>query len=234
MEKMLKAIILIIVTACSDFSGQDIKPNIFYKRDMVIVYENQAYEGVAVLPEKAKYNFHFIAKGDLDLFTFTTCHREYSAENAWNVTENRGLIFKRTIDKKREIKLEYAPNDIEKNGACPIMLGGYEEQKGRHSWGFVDFQDQSAKLKGTVECNGALFEYPGVSICQSRAGLIQSIKFPEPVKLSPDPECDFGIKEGQSFDIEIKPGQCVYAFMGQSGLIHRLTTFGYEQIPIRK
>lgn len=222
-----------LVSCASEEKTPTLNPDTVYKRDMVLSVNGIKGDGVLVVPQKDVHKMHIIAQGDLDLFTFTTCHREESTENASNVTTRAGL-FRRTIEKKREIDLEYTPTIIERSGGCPVYVGGYEQEKGRHSWGLIDFETDDAKLPATLSCNGATVESNGVSICQSRNGLIQAIRFKSSVRVSPEPECDLGKTAGDYFEFSIKKGQCVYAFMDADKKIHRLTTIGYELIPIRK
>ena len=200
---------------------------------MLITIDGVTAEGVLVVPQKDVSKMIIVAQGDLDLFTFQTCHREEIAEDAGNVVERRGL-FRRKIVKKREIELEYRPNFIEKSGGCPVYVGGFEQEKGRHSWGIVDFETSDSTLPADVFCNGEGKKSKGVAICQSRVGLIQAIKFSSPVKVKHTPACDIGVSEGTYFEFPIVKGQCVYAFYNPDKKIHRLTTIGYEQIPIRK
>lgn len=226
---------LILINSCSSSSIPDkLDPSIIYKRDMLIKIDGVESYGVMVVPLKTKHDLHIIAQGDLDLFTFTTCHREETAENAWNVTERSGL-FRRRIEKKREIKMEYKPTPLEQSGGCPIYLGGYEEEKGRHSWGVIDFETPEATLPATLHCNGQRYSGNGVSICQGRMGLIQMIEFPSTVVVIPSKGCELGMTRGNVFKFPLPRGECVYAFMELStDRIHRLTTIGYELIPIRK
>lgn len=226
---------LVVIQSCSTDQMPVVKSEIIYKKDMVISHAGISYVGVAVLPEMASYDLHIAAKGDLDLFTFTNCHRDENSENAWNVTETRrNFLFRKTTEKKKEIKLTFKPTALESSGFCPVFIGGFEELKGRHSWGLIDFESSVNKLQAGVECNGETKVATGVSVCQSKTGLIQRIQFGVHVRVSPDPECAIGKTEGEIFEFEIKKGQCVYAFMSDAGEIHRLTTFGYEQVLIRK
>lgn len=235
MRMMWCLCLILVFTGCVDTNKMPIvKSEVFYKRDMILDVAGVKAEGVLVVPISERVPFHITARGDLDLFTLTTCHREETAEDASNVTERTGWLFKRTITKKREVKLDFKPTALEAKGGCPVMLGGFEEQKGRHSWGLVDFETPEATLKAVLSCNGQVIVTNGVSICQSRASLIQSIKFLVPVTVSPDPGCEIGKTSGQEFEFSMPQGQCVYAFLDKDNNIHRLTTLGYDQILIRK
>lgn len=234
MAKAFLVLLLALAGACNQKTFETVSTEVFYKRDMILEVGGKKGEGVLVVPLTASIPFHVTARGDLDLFTFTTCHREETAEDAGNVTERTGWLFKRTITKKREVKLDFKPTLIEGAGGCPVILGGYEEQKGRHSWGLVDFETPEATLPAMLSCNGQVLSVGGVSICQARQGLIQSIKFSQKVRVSPEPECAIGATDGDAFEFPIPKGQCVFAFMAEDGKLHRLTTLGYEQILIRK
>lgn len=239
MEILAKILIIAtLISGCSSDQVKQLDPidtEILYKKDMSIIFNGVTYQGFAVLPEQKSYELHIVAQGDLDVFTFTNCHREEVSEEAWNVTEKRGsFIFKKTTDKKKEIKLIYAPGSVELDGPCGVYLAGFEKGQGRHSWGFIEFESSQDKMTAEVSCNGQVKSFNGVSVCQSKNGLIQKIKFDRPVMLSPDENCSIGSTSGQEFTFNIHKGQCIYVFMDAENNSHRLTTFGYEQVLIRK
>lgn len=216
----------LLLSACSNLP-QVLDAASYYKRDMQITVNGLKAEGALVVPRSDSYALDIQAQGVLDLFTLQSCHRETSEENA-----GQPGIFG---DKKR-IQLTYHPvNAIENVSDCPLELGGYEKAQGRHSWGFIDFEDPSLTLPAKIKCNGTGAGAVGVSVCQSRQGLIEQIVFQEKVGLAkqPDPKCpDLPVSDGMTFQFKMPLGQCIYVFKGASGL-HRLTTLGYEKILIR-
>lgn len=208
---------LLLVTGCATTS-QVLDPGKFYKRDMQISIGDMSAVGVAVVPASAAYQLKLRSSGKLDLLTATTCHREIAVQG---LSSNQGSI-------------PYNPvAGIERDVYCPLELGGYDRTKGRHSWGIVDFETPDAKLPATLKCNGAVLESSGVSICQSHAGLVQRIEFKEAVRVAGNSACEMPKCMGQVCDITLTLGECVYAFKGASGLVHRLTTIGYESILMR-
>jgi hypothetical protein len=224
-EKFLVISFIGTLAACSTTErAANPTENTFYKRDIKITHNGSSYNGTAVLPESAYYDLSIEARGNLDLFTLQTCHREHVAQDA-----GEGGIF----GNRRRVKYGYRPTPLEKNGACPVELGGYEKIQGRHSWGFVEFKDSKHKLRAQISCNGKHYGATGVSVCQSREGLIQEIQFSEPVKVFPDKECDVLKPKGNGFEYSIMKGACIYVFKGESGALHRHTTLGYEDILIR-
>lgn len=217
------------LAGCASLQPQKLDPAAFYKRDMRIEVNGHVGDGVLVVPKSAKYKFEIHAKGKLDLFTFTTCHREYTKEKAgesgW-------------FGNSRLVETEYSPvKPMETDEACPVLLGGYEQKRGRHSWAFVDFETDTHKLPAQVTCNGSVYNSRGVTACQSKVGLIQLIIFSVPVVWSKKGKCGelSNPTDKKTFRFRIKKNRCVYEFKEAGGARwHRLTTIGYEKILIRE
>lgn len=212
---------LMIVNGCSEIQTK-IEVGKKYKMDIWMVNKEYSGLGVLVLPKKPLYTISFESSGKLSLFIFRTCSREIAIENA-----RRGLD-------KYETLINYKPNEIEERGACPAEIGAYDE-KGRHAWGFIDFEDTSTTLPATVICGQNTSVSGGVSACQEREGLLQKIKFEVPVVVSPDPGCEIGKEEGTEFEFPIRLGHCVYAFREKNKpyRVHRANMYGYEDIIIK-
>lgn len=224
---MDKIILALLLTGCIT-NQKNLDPDSFYKRDMKIVVNGMSGEGVMVVPKSSSYKIDVEAKGKLDLFTFTTCHREETKEAAWQ--------DKSIFGNKNKVTVQYSPiPGLEDEGSCPLMLGGYEADKGRHSWAFIDFYTGMETLSAKIKCNGKIKTFLGVSTCQSRNGLIQEIAFDEPVEAgNPGGDCSMPKSDDKmSFKYPISEGLCVFAFMSKSGAVHRLTTLGYSEILIR-
>lgn len=209
---------------------QKLDVNAFYKRDMKITVNDYKGEGVLVVPHSEDgYKFEIKAKGKLDLFTFTTCHREISKEEA-----GQGGIF----GDRKKVKLDYIPSHgLETGTLCPVHLGGYERIKGRHSWGYVDFEGPENTLPARVLCNGNQYNARGVSICQAKVGLIQEISFPVDVLYSEDPGCPLQITSSDDkrfFRYTPTVDTCVFVFMDDDERAHRHTVIGYEHLLIRE
>jgi len=229
----MKYLLLLLLLGCSTQQMPSVDADGLYKKDMAIRYNGSEYIGGAILPTATKYELHFIAKGELNLFDFSNCHRSETSEDTWLTEKKRTFIFKRTKEIKKEIKVTYTPTLIERP-PCPVFVTALEEEKKRHSWAFIDFEDSSHKLPATLVCDGETRLVNGVSWCQSKAGLIQRIIFGKIAKVSPDAQCDIGQKEGTVFDFNIKRGLCVYVFMTADKQLHRLTTYGFDSVLLRK
>lgn len=207
------ALLMMLLDSCSRVLPEvDVKVN--YKMDLTI--KNMAFRGrgMLVLPQKDLYTFEFYAPGNFDYFTFETCSREISIE-----------------DPKKGFKINYKPNLIEKHCGKPIIIRAFDI-KTRHAMGIIEFEDPYTTLKGMLVCGGETKLYNGVSVCQQREGLTESITFETDVQVR-----GCGIEgTGQTFEFQMPKGLCEAAFLeiAKPNRLHRLTLFGYENILIRK
>lgn len=202
-------------------------PDKIYRRDMALKVNGRAAEGVIVIPRASSYSFEIEARGKLDLFTLQSCSRELIID----APKSDGIFGKKT-----KLAFTVTPDDLEVQSACPFELAGYSKDTGKHSWAMVDFETPFERLPAKLNCNGVKIASGGVSLCQSRAGLIQRIEFAEDVVFSPDKDCEIpASKDNKVFEFPLRVGYCIYAFMTKKGeaKVHRLTTIGYEDIILR-
>lgn len=223
-------LIVALVSGCTNVS-QPLNPSKMYKRDVRIKHGGTEYIGVAVLPGgEQSYKLELTFAGELDLFTFRSCHREVTQEEAGG-----GRIF----GKRNKVEITYVPvSPLETDKFCPIEIGGYERDGGRHSWAFIDFETPFEKMPAMVLCNGRRHGYKGVSVCQSPAGLMQQIVFSRAVTVLTTNDCPTPTSEdgGKTFDFNPALGRCVYSFRAVDAPreFHRLVALGYEEVMIRK
>ena len=207
---------------------------------MIVSVNDISFEGMGVVQSADKYEFHIEARGDLDMFILSSCNRDWTKEKAWNVKKKvkSGLFGwgRKLKNQTREIKFEYEPIEEIERTYCPIWFGGYEKEKGRHSWAFVDFRTADLILPARLECNGEVENIKGVGVCQSRKGKTQVIEFEDEMVVSPETRCDIGDNRGTRFEFTLKSDFCVYRFkrLRSPHLEFRLTTFGYDKILIRE
>ncbi len=236
---ILALLLLISCTALDTKPTQKLALETTYKRDMVVTVNGVTEEGVLVVPMRGMNEIKVQARGDLDMFSLQTCHREWAKEKAWNVTEKikSGLFGwgSRAITDKRKVEFVYSPvRGIEDMGACPLQLSGYAKA-GQHSWAFIDFKTDSFSLQGNLLCNGTTTIFDGVGACQARKGLIQVMSFRNEVFMSPDPGCEIGPTFGKEFSFPINSGICVYRIKDRmTGAIGKVTLIGYDSILIRE
>jgi hypothetical protein len=215
------ALLLALGSGCATVS-ESLKDTTFYRRDIELKVNGQKARGAVVVPKADRYVIEGEVKGGFDFLIVRSCHREFTAEN-------EGGSF----------KYVYEPRPgIEDNRACPLEIRGAEKGKGRHSFGFIDFQNARDALGALLSCNGEVKEFHGVSVCQSPAGLIQKIRFPVPV-LVQGGNADCKIPEppnGLEFEFKTPLRQCLFMFMEKQSphRTHRMMTLGYEAQVIRE
>ncbi len=230
MDKII--LIALFISSCISIPDK-IEDNTLYRRDMVVEINGKVFQGTATPPKSDIYAIHVYTKGELDLFTLETCHREDVTEKAWNIIKRKGL-FRRKIEIKNELEFTFTPTEIEKTD-CPILLGGFEQKKGRHSWAFVDPQEDREPLTATSSCNGTIQQNPTVTACQTKAGLIQSIQFDMEVVGSCEDGCNLPKSTGKKFEWATGKGRCACMFVVKgSDRYHRLTTIGYDRVLLRE
>lgn len=218
---------VLMIAGCTDVSHVA-ETSVIYKKDVKISEGGTEHYGVAVLPAKSRYDFTMTFAGQLDLFTFRSCHREVTQEDAGG-----GKIF----SKKNQAGFTYVPVDIEALKTCPVLIEGYEAEKGRHSWAYLDFETPLETLPAVTVCNGNRKQYSGVSICQSLSGLLQRVVFTRKVTGYTVDGCPSPITtNGEVFDIIVGRGVCTYSFRAieEPRDFHRHTTLGYDEIMVRK
>lgn len=228
---MVIACALMMITGCATTSVTTTQPGVAYKYDIKGTINGAPFDGVGVVPYSSAYDMKITSRVDVDLLTVTSCHRDFSVESA---------ITLGWFQAKRGYDYKYNPAPgIEDVGSCLVRFGAYNESQGQNAWGVVDFETPDTTLPAENICNEQDMSTNGVSICQSRVGLIQRLKFSSPVKQavkSLDPKCVFSApSDGMTWEYMTPTGECVIAFgeVGPPYRIHRHTTVGYTDIQIR-
>lgn len=176
--------------------------------------------GMAAVPHADKYVIQVTTPDAPDLVVITTCHREV------------------TLPKQRD-RFEYIfyPNLIESRGYCPIFISAYSAK----TWltqGFIDIQDPLTDVPASLSCNGEFSKSTGVSVCQSRIGLMEEISFDREMVVGhsakcqdPIPRLSGGGNSGYVWDFTMSEGNCVWKFFDKKDptKTHRLNSFGYNQ-----
>lgn len=226
---LLAVLGLVAIVACTT-TPQRLDPDVFYKRDLpYCVAGVGCFEGVSVIPRAQQYDFDIEPKGgaDIDLLLATTCHREDSFEK----TSSGWWEFKN----KKKFKYLYLPAPgLEDDGDCDLRINVYEKEKGRHAWALIRTEHPKYDLPAWLSCNGKINQYLGVSVCQSKAGLVQRVKFLEPVRWAPPHDkCAAPHFVDGSYELEISPGECVYTIDSAGGRVHSMTMVGYDGVLVR-
>lgn len=202
-----------------------------YRYDLSVMVDDQVCNGTCVVPIKKSYEIKIAADGKVDRVTWQTCHQEQIIERP-----KSGLF-------NSNIKFIFVPRDeFEAVSSCALEVTIIQEKKRRAGLVLIEFQDQRAEvsLLSTVICNGSKMNKVGVSTCQSAAGLIQEINFPTAALVNPDVGCELPLTtDERKYRFAIRPGRCTYYFVSNERAsngkrkIHRLTTIGYTEVPVR-
>lgn len=194
--------------------------------------DGRRFDGYAVVPYGHLYNFKIRHSAKMDKVFLTTCHRE--------IEENRA---------GKSERFPYMPKANER--LCDLKIAAYNMDGGEHGFAYVSFENDEYKLPFISECNGGQpIEFRGVGICQSKAGLIQYLKFSEPVDMVSERICEkhdlqclalpkscarFSTKNGLDYEYTIEYGRCRIMFLSFEGedRVGKFTTIGYDR-PIIK
>jgi hypothetical protein len=204
------------ISSCSNV-GIEKDPTKSYKLDLRVVTKDIDDYGMVVLPKRDNYNIKFESYAKIDLFMFQSCSREIVLEKVRN-----GLS-------RKEVVVSYTPNELEKIAACSIAISALNEDR-HHSYAYIEFEDDDSTLPAVVLCGDSSKVYNGVSVCQSREGLFQKIKFAEKVQMNTDEGCKAYTTDGKEYTIDVKLDYCLYVFKNEQDKYHRLTTYGYNAI----
>lgn len=193
-------------------------PKVYYRRDIEIDYADKTYRGTAVLPRLNSYKLGFKSSGEMNLWILSSCHREVQKENVGY-----------------EHNYTYNPiAGLEDTAQCPLQIGGFDKHYGKHSFGYISFENPELTLKASLTCNGESWQANGVAICQAREGLLQRIAFDRPVKVVSSEKCDWHIQKSSDFMFPVKNRECQYLFESDDKQRFLLDTIGYEEIFLRK
>ncbi len=220
----LAILFTVVLTGCADVA-QQLRPDLFYQRDVRMRVNGESFQGVGVPLPSSRYRIEVSGAGKIDLVTFTSCGREFKYEPKTSGWFSQGNTY--TYD--------FTPlQSIEDRTTCALDVGIYEKVGGRHGWGLIEFETDET-VPATVFCNGEVKVFGGVSVCQSREGLIQKIVFDRKVKHSPDEKrCDnFKTTDEITFENVLPKGECNYQFCDRDGNCHKHVSLGYESILIR-
>jgi len=183
-----------------------------YQKDLVIREAATIIVGMVVLPNKLSYDLKFDARENPEIVRISNCHRD--------------VIFRY---QKKHFSFRYTPNRRIENGSCALLVT-FLDDKGRHQFGAISFRDDET-LPATVSCNGTNVKYDGASVCQAKSGTIQAIDFDVPVQVrSMACTVPTGTDDRKHWTFATKDDFCLYVFKSDNGEVHKLTTFGYNEI----
>lgn len=230
---VLFAAFLVSLGGCSQAPLQSaLTSGTVYQYDLSVKVNNQQFVGVGVVPTAQSYELKIESQDSVDLVTVTTCHRDFSAQ---------AVISQGWFKQKKGYSYTFVPAlGLEDRGSCLLRVGMYSKDVGGQTgWAILDFDNGDTSLPAQNICNGSSSTTKGTSICQSKAGLIQILRFDVPVEVATDKlesKCigQMSMDSG-SWTYQIGSGECVIEFreIGGTHRKHRHTTVGYSQTYIR-
>ena len=204
--------------------------NVVYMYDLKGTVNNTAFDGVGVIPYAGVYDMKIESKVDVDLLEINSCGRNFHQESA---------IVAGWFKPRRAYEYIFQPDPaIENYGTCLVRFRAYNKAQGQNAWAIIDFETPDAALPAAIFCNGENSQSNGVSICQSKAGVIQRVSFDVKVKQASanlDPRCRMTSVDGHVWEYSMPTGECVSVFMEVGGQhrLHRHTTVAYTDYQIR-
>lgn len=218
--------------AVSPVATQPAAPPAVNKFDMFGTINGQSFTGAGVIPIANSYDMKISSRADVNMIMVQTCHRNFTADD---VIKQGWLQQNRTYD----YKWTPAPG-IEDSGSCLIRIGSYNKNVGgQNAWAIIDVETPDMTLPAVNECDGDLSEVKGVSMCQTKAGLIERLIFDVPVKVDTAaiPVQCRGLLDlaGKVWEYQAGLGECVVIFdeVAVPHRMHRHTTEGYNNVIYR-
>lgn len=184
-----------------------------YRKDLIFYDEKGQHEGIYVADKMPSYHFRIRFSEKPRLMKIRSCHREL-------VFDNPGKHLDFTYEPETGLEDTIDP--------CFLELASFTKE-GYNQTALIDFHRDEA-LVGTLTCNGKRIETTGVSICQTRAGLLQRMEFEHPVIAEGLSSCPKIQDRAMTFIFPVSIGICLYFFYDGKNF-HKLVTFGYDDVP---
>ena len=180
---------------------------------MAATITGTTFVGTGAASLNGPLSIKFTSPIKMDRLQITTCARE-------EIIDNAGQSY----------TYQYSPTPDEAKGPCPLYAEAISRDS-HTSWFFLGLKS-TEDLRSHVWCNGEGWTYSGMSVCQSKAGLIQSISFTAPIDaFKAEDTCHMNTKDKQTFTVEPDQGFCRVTFAQKDGPIvhwHRAIFIGYK------
>lgn len=192
-----------------------------YRGELLVTVSGQAFDGMAVTKLTGPITIHIESKFGLDRLQFTSCARQDV------VRDIAGTWF----GSSKTYDYQYNPDQKELGGQCLLYIEAFNKAS-LAAWGMVAFRSDES-FPAHVQCNGVNWTFSGYSICQTKAGLDQSISFDKPVvAFRADPLCNMKQIDSKNFDLRPAQGMCVATFHDGTNW-HTLNVLGYERVLVQ-
>jgi hypothetical protein len=222
---MWRILFLLFLSGCASINTPTLtkEPLYNHKADMIVTVDGVSFDGMAVTELNGKKEVVLKSRASADVFVVSTCQR-------YEKFENIGKSWFGSSAK--ELKYIYSPTSIELEKKCPVYFQAFD-MNGITDWGYLAYRRDKNVMPARTECNGRSIRFSGHSVCQTKAGLEQSIRFDVPVKyFSADPGCNVVRVDDRSFRFRPSLGFCAGEFSDGTNF-HQLTALGFDAVFIR-
>lgn len=197
-------------------------PTYRYRADLQITLGDRTYDGFAATKLDGPITFAIESKVRLDRLEINSCSRHV----VWEKVDKNWFGG---VGKK--FTYTYTPNSIEAREPCPLYIMAFD-RAGLATWGFIGFRTEET-LPSKVSCNGTGWTFQGFTVCQTKAGYVQTIHFDSEIKkFRADENCNLERKSPGDFEISPDLGFC-FATFHDGGSWHRAVFLGYETVLTR-
>lgn len=202
---------------------QQLDPKLYLRMNLPLEVNGLKIQGMGVVPRtvSSPYTIKGKAPGDMALLMISSCAREEVIEQA-----DQDFIY------------AYQPNGKAEASGCAVYFEGLDKKKGRHTLGYVAFDDTANySLPAKVYCGKFTQQVKGTALCQARETLFTEIQFERPVEVQVEDACPAPeLLEGNLYRIQTRKGWCSYVFSTVATIREELnlTTYGYEVVGLEK
>lgn len=180
MIRLLLVISCLLVTACaSTGSVTSATPPPTYELTLPGVIDGAPFTGVAMASESKNHSITIASKYDVNYFIAKSCHRSEKHED---------VIDQGWISGTKSWTWIYSESPtIEDTGDCPMRVCVYSKTVGAPPVQCAVIDNRNSRYTLQIEniCNGLDVPNQGKSICHTQVGLMERIRFTEPVFVAP-------------------------------------------------
>lgn len=223
--RLLALVVGISLTACATAKQLTSKtPLYLYRADVSFSTENKSVQGMISIPRTDPTQIRIDSPVTMDFVRISSCNRD----NTFEKIGNRGGWFSTSA---KEFNYDYSPNEVEKEGLCPIYVQIFSE-KLLTAWGMINFRINE-KLKARVSCDGEEYTAEGLDSCQSMKGFEQGLRFDVPIKYVTRGPCTVERINDRTLRVRTsEAGFCALtAYDGKE--FFKFVLLGYEEILVR-
>ena len=212
---------LFLVGCASTPGQQSTKPYYSYRAEMILTIGGRSFEGLVPVKVNGPIDIQIYSPITLNRVEISTCSRHEVIRNTAN-----GWFDK----VKNTMTYRYNPTPIELSGHCPLLFQAFNDHV-QKAWGLVTARSDQ-NLPAKMECNGGVMSFAGISVCQTKSGLVERLTFAKPVEFEASPSCAIQTTDKMTFDVRsTQVGFCKATFTDGTDF-HDLVLLGYDEATV--